>query len=117
MGTRISQNTASSLAFSCASLNFNSCTLFTTSLLVFQFHTYLSVTLWFSLLNHLEIKVTSFILYFTSLCRIFYRLARVFTLWSPPTVCHPNPPRTTRSQDPTFRPSQANQELIPPGRR
>merc|ERR1711989_274583 len=80
MGTRISQNTASSLAFSCASLNFNSCTLLTTSLLVFQFHTYLSVTLWFSLLNHLEIKVTSFILYLTSLCRIFYRLARVFTL-------------------------------------
>ena len=69
--------------FSRASLNFNSCTLFTTSLPVIQFHDYLSVTLWFSLLNHLEIKVTSFILYLTSLCRIFYRLARVFTLWSP----------------------------------
>merc|ERR1711989_216715 len=96
MGTRISQNTASSLAFSCASLNFNSCTLLTTSLLVFQFHTYLSVTLWFSLLNHLEIKVTSFILYLTSLCRIFYRLSRVFTLPVGKMSCWKNVPLKKR---------------------
>ena len=66
--------------FARASLNFNSCTLFTTSLPVIQFHDYLSVTLWFSFYNHLEIKVTSFILYFTSLTLFFTGLARVFTL-------------------------------------
>ena len=76
--------------FARASLNFNSCTLFTTSLPVIQIHDYLSVTFWFSFYNHLEIKVTSFILYFTSLTLLFTSLtsltllftglARVFTL-------------------------------------